>query len=171
MKNNTVRWTVATFVITFIMLICEINLMRYLGVSTKDCNPNYSGCVTGYNCSQVGETVEVIGVDIYGLDGDGDGRGCDRSGSSMSGVVLLALVLSFGAGALVRNLYRKSFTKRKLLFDETRKKQEYEDAKRRGLLCPKDAGILRLRKGKFGDFYGCSNYPVCSFTKRPEKRA
>ena len=30
--------------------------------------------------------------------------------------------------------------------------------------CPKCGGQLVLRKGKFGSFYGCSNYPNCKFT-------
>lgn len=32
--------------------------------------------------------------------------------------------------------------------------------------CPKCNGDLIKRKGKFGEFYGCSNYPKCSFTKK-----
>ena len=30
--------------------------------------------------------------------------------------------------------------------------------------CPKCGGILVPRKGKFGSFLGCSNYPKCTFT-------
>lgn len=30
--------------------------------------------------------------------------------------------------------------------------------------CPKCGGELVLRKGKYGNFYGCSNYPKCTFT-------
>jgi hypothetical protein len=47
------------------------------------CDPNYSGCVpdTGFDvdCDEVGETVEVIGTDVDGLDADGDGIGCESS--------------------------------------------------------------------------------------------
>jgi len=32
--------------------------------------------------------------------------------------------------------------------------------------CPECGGKLILRKGKFGEFYGCSNYPRCNFTKK-----
>ena len=32
-------------------------------------------------------------------------------------------------------------------------------------ICPKCGGQLVLRKGKFGSFYGCSNYPRCHFTQ------
>lgn len=30
--------------------------------------------------------------------------------------------------------------------------------------CPKCGGQLMLRKGRYGSFYGCSNYPNCKFT-------
>ena len=30
--------------------------------------------------------------------------------------------------------------------------------------CPRCNGRLVLRKGKYGDFYGCSNYPRCTYT-------
>ena len=33
-------------------------------------------------------------------------------------------------------------------------------------ICPACGGTLILRKGKYGKFYGCSNYPSCKFTKR-----
>ena len=35
--------------------------------------------------------------------------------------------------------------------------------------CPKCSGELIKRKGKFGDFYGCSNYPKCKYTQTIEK--
>jgi len=31
--------------------------------------------------------------------------------------------------------------------------------------CPKCNGILILRIGRFGQFWGCSNFPNCHFTK------
>lgn len=31
-------------------------------------------------------------------------------------------------------------------------------------ICPKCGGLLIKRKGEFGTFYGCSNYPKCKFT-------
>lgn len=31
-------------------------------------------------------------------------------------------------------------------------------------VCPKCGGSLFLRNGKYGSFYGCSNYPKCKFT-------
>lgn len=33
-------------------------------------------------------------------------------------------------------------------------------------LCPYCKSSLILRKGKYGNFYGCSNYPKCKYTKK-----
>lgn len=32
-------------------------------------------------------------------------------------------------------------------------------------ICPRCGGKLILRKGQYGKFYGCSNYPKCKYTK------
>ncbi len=34
-------------------------------------------------------------------------------------------------------------------------------------LCPRCGGKLILKKGEYGSFYGCSNYPKCKFTCNP----
>ncbi|MDD6393178.1 MAG: topoisomerase DNA-binding C4 zinc finger domain-containing protein [Prevotella sp.] len=33
-------------------------------------------------------------------------------------------------------------------------------------ICPKCGGQLIKRNGKYGSFYGCSNYPNCKFTTK-----
>ena len=33
-------------------------------------------------------------------------------------------------------------------------------------ICPKCGGTLVERSGKYGKFYGCSNYPNCKFTQK-----
>ena len=33
-------------------------------------------------------------------------------------------------------------------------------------MCPKCGGDLVKRNGKFGEFYGCSNFPKCKYTKK-----
>lgn len=33
-------------------------------------------------------------------------------------------------------------------------------------VCPRCKGILIMREGKYGEFWGCQNYPKCSFTKK-----
>lgn len=35
-----------------------------------------------------------------------------------------------------------------------------------GQVCPLCGGILYLRKGRYGKFYGCGNFPSCRFTKK-----
>jgi resuscitation-promoting factor RpfB len=57
---------------------------------TQQCDPNYSGaCVpiasdvdcaggSGNGPAYVQGPVQVVGTDIYGLDGDGDGIGCEQ---------------------------------------------------------------------------------------------
>lgn len=64
---------------------------RVIVIGTKEaprCDPNYSGCVpiasdvdcaggSGDGPAYVQGPVRVIGTDIYGLDADGDGIGCD----------------------------------------------------------------------------------------------
>lgn len=52
------------------------------GIAPSGCNPNYAGwCVpnstTDLDCPDIGHRVTVIGVDVYRLDSDGDGTGCD----------------------------------------------------------------------------------------------
>jgi hypothetical protein len=34
------------------------------------------------------------------------------------------------------------------------------------LICPRCGGKLVIRNGKYGNFYGCSNYPECRYTKK-----
>jgi hypothetical protein len=57
-------------------------------LTAEECDPNYSGCLdpsaSDYDCEGGSgdgplytRTVEVLGVDHYGLDDDGDGIGCD----------------------------------------------------------------------------------------------
>ena len=51
-------------------------------VAAGPCDPNYSGyCVPivpyDLDCGDIGHRVTVVGVDIHGFDGDGDGIGCE----------------------------------------------------------------------------------------------
>lgn len=45
------------------------------------------------------------------------------------------------------------------------KEREKEEKLSKGI-CPRCGGDLVLRKGKYGNFYGCSNYPSCKYTIR-----
>ena len=42
--------------------------------------------------------------------------------------------------------------------------QRIQNDKISSSICPNCGGKLVLRKGKYGNFYGCSNYPRCKFT-------
>ena len=33
-------------------------------------------------------------------------------------------------------------------------------------MCPECGGFLIRRKGKYGKFYGCTNYPKCKHTEQ-----
>lgn len=46
-------------------------------------------------------------------------------------------------------------------------KQSIKDRKRsiKSLFCPNCNGTLKTRNGKYGKFYGCSNFPNCKYSK------
>ena len=45
------------------------------------------------------------------------------------------------------------------------KKQVSERKKRENLkICPKCENTLIIKKGKYGKFYGCQNFPKCRYT-------
>ena len=48
--------------------------------------------------------------------------------------------------------------------DAATKKQHIDDIKVKQNICPECGGELVKRKGKYGYFIGCSNYPKCTFT-------
>ena len=73
-------------------VVTKVPVARIIAVGTKEvpqCDPNYSGaCVpiasdvdcaggSGNGPAYVEGPVRVVGTDIYGLDADGDGIGCD----------------------------------------------------------------------------------------------
>jgi ribosomal protein L32 len=45
-------------------------------------------------------------------------------------------------------------------------KERKEKEKVRNHVCPKCGGALSLKKGKYGSFYGCRNYPKCRYSKK-----
>jgi resuscitation-promoting factor RpfB len=72
-------------------VVVRAPVARVIAVGTKEaprCDPNYSGCVpiasdvdcaggSGNGPAYVQGPVRVIGTDIYRLDADGDGIGCE----------------------------------------------------------------------------------------------
>lgn len=53
-----------------------------------------------------------------------------------------------------------------------RQRAEREEWKREHMSkdkCPKCGASMYLREGKYGKFYGCSNYPKCNGTRKISK--
>ncbi len=50
-------------------------------------------------------------------------------------------------------------------------KMERVGPSKTGELCPKCGSDLVVRKGKYGEFVACSNYPDCTYVKKDEKEA
>ena len=46
---------------------------------------------------------------------------------------------------------------------------EKKEAEKTGEKCPECKGDLVVRKGKYGEFVACSNYPTCKYVKKEEK--
>lgn len=66
--------------------------------------------------------------------------------------------------SFVTELFAEQSLKRHLRIEAPRNRQSQGEQCRS---C--EAGVLRKRSGKFGDFLGCSNYPICRFTKDAEE--
>ena len=46
---------------------------------------------------------------------------------------------------------------------------EKKEAEKTGETCPECESDLVIRKGKYGEFIACSNYPTCKYIKKEEK--
>ena len=53
----------------------------------------------------------------------------------------------------------------KKLMDMVREAGIETPAATHSMICPKCGGKLEQRNGKFGPFFGCSNYPKCHYTR------
>src|SRR5574344_411258 len=49
------------------------------------------------------------------------------------------------------------------------KEMEKKEPKETGEVCPECGSPLVIRKGKFGEFTACSNYPTCKYIKKEQK--
>ena len=56
------------------------------------------------------------------------------------------------------------------MYDKAMSEAKKNPPKETGELCPECGQPLVVRKGKFGDFTACSNYPNCKYTKKEEKK-
>lgn len=51
-----------------------------------------------------------------------------------------------------------------------RKNVSKQKRKENSSLCPRCGGSLVLRSGQYGEFYGCSNFPNCRYTKKIRRK-
>ena len=66
---------------------------------------------------------------------------------------------------LVANNVREAVNDRQHVNNLRKAAQKYNATINAGI-CPKCGGRLVERRGKYGSFYGCSNYPKCKFTTK-----
>ena len=69
-----------------------------------------------------------------------------------------------GIKLLLENVQISDKVSRKQHIQNIRQRVTEKQIKVESLICPRCNGALKLRKGKYGQFYGCSNYPNCKFT-------
>ena len=166
-----------TSVVLFVVLIFSGNFL-YDSVKNydKDCNPNYSGCVTAANCSTVSGTVRVLGEDVFNLGRDGDGRGCEPSkysnrSTSLDIIRIVIFVVSVYTSYRFFHYVDGKINKR--AHGEYRsnhinhKDSSVPDSSPLGT-CPRCGKTLISRHGKYGSFIGCSGYPNCKFSKKSQ---
>ncbi len=55
------------------------------------------------------------------------------------------------------------------IMDDALKNMEKKAPVQTGEVCPNCGGDLVIRKGKYGEFVACSNYPKCKYIKKEEK--
>lgn len=65
--------------------------------------------------------------------------------------------------AILKN-YMSTRTDARKHVNEINEAKYVKKQKEKSGMCPKCAGALVLRNGKYGKFYGCSNYPKCRYT-------
>lgn len=78
------KWWVGVAAIVLVAALAAGSVMLLGRESTpQGCEPGYIPCVPiarDINCNVLNFAVQVTGVDVYGLDRDGDGIGCETSG-------------------------------------------------------------------------------------------
>lgn len=67
-------------------------------------------------------------------------------------------LLSIVPNNLPAPLLEKVNWKKQLLYSALHKEHEKQ-------FCPRDHGMMVRRSGRYGSFWGCSNYPRCTYTK------
>lgn len=78
-------------------------------------------------------------------------------------VVLSSDQMDFYRRRLLEVISTSESARKEHLDNVYRNKERRDEAVANGR-CPRCGGNLVLRNGKYGQFYGCSNYPKCSYT-------
>lgn len=65
---------------------------------------------------------------------------------------------------------REFWDKFEPMVEDAFKTMEKKEAKETGEACPECGSPLVIRKGKYGEFTACSNYPNCKYVKKEEKK-
>jgi len=85
------------------------------------------------------------------------------------GIVILYILLHYIIERIKQRIKDKAAKNILENFDFQKEKEEILDMTnpfiKEEYKCPKCKRILKLRHGRFGQFWGCSNYPQCTFTK------
>lgn len=82
-SRHRLRWGTLGGVMCAMAVIIGVGVEGLVGgraTAASQCQPGYTEClpiVPDLDCSQVTGTVTVTGVDVYRLDADGDGIGCE----------------------------------------------------------------------------------------------
>ena len=81
-KSSRRMWWLASAGIALIaVVIAGFMFVKVNDSANESCTPGYSPCIPvspDVDCSELGFTVKITGPDIYGLDRDGDGTGCEK---------------------------------------------------------------------------------------------
>ena len=65
----------------------------------------------------------------------------------------------------IKKADQKSFFARHRQIKQAKERTKSNTAMIKSNICPNCGGQLMVRKGRYGRFYGCSNYPKCRYTK------
>ena len=66
-------------------------------------------------------------------------------------------------------LLHEFYDKFEPLVEKAFKEMEKKAPEETGEICPECGGNLVIRKGKYGEFVACSNYPTCKYIKKEQK--
>lgn len=86
----------------------------------------------------------------------------------LKGVPLLSLELVENISNKINEVNIQGKRAKKKHVRQVKKNISERKRKERLLICPRCGGDLIIRKGKHGNFYGCSNYPKCKYTKNKQ---